>query len=47
MAKPVPARPTELTVTAAVPDEISDRVLLEVVLTLTVPKAKVLPLTVN
>jgi hypothetical protein len=47
MAKPVPARPTELTVTAAVPDEVKVRVLVEVVFSVTLPKARVLALTVN
>jgi hypothetical protein len=46
-AKPVPAGVAELTVRAAVPDEVRVRVLVEVVFSVTEPKARVLALTVS
>ena len=42
-----PARAAELTVRAAVPDEVKVRVLVEAVFSVTDPKARVLALTVN
>ena len=47
MVNPVPARETELTFTAAVPDEVSVRVLVDVVFNVTLSKATVLALTVR
>jgi hypothetical protein len=43
----VPASVAELTVNAAVPDEVKVRVLVEVVFTVTVPKDRALVLNVN
>src|SRR5579864_6476853 len=46
-AKPAPASVAEFTVKAAVPEEVKVRVLVEVVFSVTVPKARVLALKVN
>ena len=45
--KPVPARVAELTVTAAVPEEVNVSVCVEVVLSVSLPKARVLELRFN
>lgn len=47
MVKPVPDNAAELTVTAAVPDEVRVRVCVEVVLSVTLPKARLPELTLN
>ena len=47
MEKPVPARVVELTVNAAVPEEVSVRVCVALVLSVSLPKARVLELKVN
>jgi hypothetical protein len=46
-ANPAPTGVAELTVSAAVPDEVKVRVLVEVVFRVTEPKARVLALTVS
>ena len=45
--KPVPFGTADLTVTAAVPEEVSVSVLVEVVFRVTLPKVRLLALTVN
>ena len=47
MAKPVPCSRTELTVNAEVPDEVRVSVFVEVVLTVMLPKASVVALSVS
>ena len=47
IVNPVPARVTEFTVSAAVPEEVNVNVLVDVVFRLTVPKSRLLALTVN
>ena len=46
-AKAAPARVTEFTVTAELPEEVSVRVCVEVVLRFTLPKSRVFELTVS
>ena len=47
MLKPLPATAAELTLTAAVPDEVRVSVLVEVVFVVTLPKARAAALTVS
>jgi hypothetical protein len=47
IVNPVPASVAELTISAAVPDEVKVRVWVEVVFSVTLPKARAVALTVN